>query len=126
MKVSTKLNYGEIARINQTIELALIETADATLADLQDSQTMPFDTGALQNRGTNRDTSNISKGVVSIVSDTPYARRLYYHPEYNFRTDKNPHAGGMWFQPYIDGNKKAFCQNAFKRLLGSTLKWEFH
>lgn len=122
MKVSTKLNYGEIARINQTIELALIETADATLADLQDSQTMPFDTGALQNRGTNRDTSNISKGVVSIVSDTPYARRLYYHPEYNFRTDKNPHAGGMWFQPYIDGNKKAFCQNAFKRLLGSKLK----
>ena len=122
MKVSTKLNYGEINRINKTIELALIETADATKSDLVQSQTMPMDSGALQNRSTFVDKSNSSKGIVSIVSDTPYARRLYYHPEYNFRTDKNSYAGGMWFQPYIDGNKKAFCQNAFKRILGSKLR----
>ena len=122
MKVTTRLNFGTIAKINKAAELALIETADATMNDLIQSKTMPFDTGALQNRGTNRDTSNVSKGVVSIVSDTPYARRLYYHPEYNFYQGANPNAGGMWFQPYIDGNKKAFCKNEFKRLLGSKFK----
>lgn len=122
MKVTTKLNLGNIAKINKLAEQSLVETADATKSDLVDSQTMPFDKSTLQNQSTFIDDKNSSKGVVSIVSDTPYARRLYYHPEYNFRTDRNPHAGGMWFQPYIDGNKKKFCQNAFKRLLGSKLK----
>lgn len=122
MKVTTKLNFGNIARINKLAEQSLIETADATKSDLVDSQTMPMDSGELQNRSTFIDKSKKSKGIVSIVSDTPYARRLYYHPEYNFRTDKNPHAGGMWFQPYIDGNKKKFCQNAFKRIIGSKLR----
>ena len=122
MKVTTRLNFGTIAKINKAAEQALIETADATKRDLEQSQTMPMDTGALQNRSTFVDKRDSSKGVVSIVSDTPYARRLYYHPEYNFQTDKNAHAGGMWFQPYIDGNKNKFCTNAFKRNLGSKFK----
>ena len=122
MKVTIKLNHANINKINKAMELALIETADATKSDLVQSQTMPMDTGALQNRSTFVDSSKSAKGVVSIVSDTPYARRLYYHPEYHFRTDRNAHAGGMWFQPYMDGNKKAFCGNAFKRLLGSKLQ----
>ncbi len=122
MKVSVKLNHFNIAMINKDLEQALVETADATKSDLQDSQTMPFDTGALQNRSTYIDKSNSSKGIVSIVSDTPYARRLYYHPEYNFQTDKNPHAGGLWFEPYVDGNKSKFCENAFKRIVGRKFK----
>lgn len=122
MKVNVKLNYGNINKINKLAERALIETADATKSDLIDSQTMPMDSGQLQNRSTFVDKSDSRKGVVSIVSDTPYARRLYYHPEYNFKTDKNSDAGAMWFHPYIDGNKKAFCKNAFKRILGSKLK----
>lgn len=28
----------------------------------------------------------------------PYARKLYYHPEYNFSTEHNPEAGGYWFE----------------------------
>ena len=122
MKVTVRLNHVNIALINKELDRTLIETADATKSDLIDSQTMPFDTGALQNRSTFVDKSNVSKGIVSIVSDTPYARRLYYHPEYNFQTDKNPNAGGLWFHPYIDGNKCKFCQNAFKRILGSKFK----
>ena len=53
------------------------------------------------------------------MSDTPYARRLYFHPEYNFNQDKNAHAGGLWFQPYINGNKKKFAQNVFNRFMRS-------
>lgn len=28
---------------------------------------------------------------------TPYARRLYYHPEYEFNKEHNAEAGGYWF-----------------------------
>src|SRR5690606_10705476 len=33
-----------------------------------------------------------------LVWDTPYARRLYYPPQYNFSHEKAPHAGGLWFE----------------------------
>ena len=33
-----------------------------------------------------------------VTYETPYARRLYYHPEYNFRKDVNPLAGAYWFE----------------------------
>ena len=116
------INNKGINLVKAKMVQALVETADATKSDLVDSQTMPFDTGALQNRSTFVDDKSKNRGKVSIVSDTPYARRLYYHPEYNFKTDKNPKAGGMWFEPYISGNKKKFVQNAFKRLARSKMK----
>lgn len=40
--------------------------------------------------------SEMGKG--KLVWDTPYSRRLYWNPEYNFSTDKNPNAGGKWFE----------------------------
>jgi hypothetical protein len=38
---------------------------------------------------------------------TPYARRLYYNPQYNFSHDVNPNAQGLWFE-------------AAKRMFGKT------
>jgi len=40
--------------------------------------------------------SKIGEGV--LIWDTPYARRLYWNPEYNFSTDMNENAGGKWFE----------------------------
>lgn len=68
------------------------------------------------------DDENASKGEVSIVYDTPYARRLYYHPEYNFNKKQNANAGGLWFEPYISGSKKDFAKNTFAKLLEKELK----
>ena len=116
MKVTSKVNNAKLKQINANSEIALIQTADALKTDLIQSQTMPFDTGALQNRSTFVDDSQSNQGIVSVVSDTPYARRLYFHPEYNFRKDKNPNAGGMWFEPYINGNKKDFVNKTFEGL----------
>ncbi|MGN4578386.1 minor capsid protein [Bacillus cereus group sp. MYBK74-1] len=30
--------------------------------------------------------------------DTPYARRLYYNPQYNFSKQPNQNARGLWFE----------------------------
>ena len=121
MKVSIKLNHKNIAYVKNLANQALVETANAVKSDLQQSQTMPFATGALQNRSTFVDDSKKNSGKVSIVSDTPYARRLYFHPEYHFQTTHNASAGGEWFDPYINGNKKIYVQKAFAKLMRSKL-----
>ena len=111
-----KLNEAKLKELTRQQYISLAQTADAVLTDLRDSQTMPFDTGNLQNDSTFLDDSQKEKGRVSIVSSTPYARRLYYHPEYDFRHTNNAKAGGKWFETYISGNKSDFVVNVFKDL----------
>lgn len=111
-----KLNEAKLEELTKQQYISLAQTADALLTDLRDSQTMPFDTGNLQNDSTHLDDSQKEQGRVSIVSSTPYARRLYYHPEYNFRKNNNPNAGGKWFEPYISGSKADFARNTFREL----------
>ena len=113
---TVRLNEARIRELTRQQYISLAQTADAILTDLRDSQTMPFDTGNLQNDSTFLDDSQKEQSRVSIVSSTPYARRLYYHPEYNFRKNNNPNAGGKWFEPYISGSKADFARNTFRAL----------
>ena len=117
MRVTSRINPRAFREINEITKDCLIDTANVLKRDIEDNQTMPFDTGAMQNRSTFVSSSNINKGEVSIVNDTPYARKLYYHPEYNFKRDGNKKAGGMWFDPYINGKKKNFASKTFARLM---------
>lgn len=117
MKVQSKINTSALKNINKDAIDSLTKTAMALKTDLQQSQTMPFDTGELQNNQTFVDDSESASGKVSVITDAPQARRLYFHPEYNFQKTKNPNAGGMWFEPYINGNKKDFVPNTFKTFM---------
>lgn len=112
-----KLNKSAIKQLTDAQKTSLVQTADALLTDLRDEQLMPFDTGNLQNDSTSIDDSQKDSGKASIVSTTPYARRLYFHPELNFRKVNNANAGGKWFEPYISGSKKDFAENAYAKLL---------
>ena len=107
-----ELNYSVLNSLDNAQYEALAMTADATLTELRDRQTMPFDTGNLQNDSTFVDDSQRDK--VSIVSSTPYARRLYFHPEYNYRRGNNASAGGKWFESFLNDD---FIANAYARLL---------
>lgn len=122
MKVTSKVYVGKVKEIDEKGIQCLVETADALKSDLIQSQTMPYDTGEMQNRSTFVDDSNKNRGEVRIVTDTPYARRMYNHPEYNFQKDKNANAGGLWFEPYINGNKKDFAKNTFAKLMRSKMR----
>ncbi len=122
MNVKVKINHRNLAAIEDIAAQALVKTADAIKTDVQQSQTMPFKTGALQNRSTFVDKSQAKDFKVSIVSDTPYARRLYFHPEYNFSHDDNAKAGGKWFEPYITGEKQDFAQREFEKRMHSGMK----
>lgn len=116
VKSSVTLNLPRIRQLTQAAITALEQTGEALHTEVVQSQVMPFETGHLEEDATFVDYSDSADGVVRIVSSTPYARRLYYHPEYNFQTDENPYAGGEWFEPWLPGGiNQDFANNAFKR-----------
>lgn len=117
INVRTKINKGKLQQISTNAEKALTMTAEALKTDLYQSQTMPFDTGDMQNRHTFTDITKVKKGTVKIVSSTPYARKVYFHPEYNFKKDKNKNAQGRWFDTYISGPKKDLAKQYYIKIM---------
>lgn len=112
-----KLNMPVVKQLDKAKQQALEQTGDALLKQVKNTQVMPFDTGNLQNDITAVDYSQSANGVVKIVSSTPYARRLYFHPEYNFSRKENIAAGGKWFSPWLEGGtRQNFCSRAFVKL----------
>ena len=112
-----KLNLPKIRQLTDAQITALEQTAEALRTDVVQEQVFPRDTGNLQNESTFVDRCESKHGKVSIVSSTPYARRLYFHPEYHFQTGENPNARGKWYTDWLPGGKEAdFAVKAFKEI----------
>lgn len=119
IKVNSKIrmNFPKIQQLAKAQVMALEQTAEALHTEVVQAQVFPRDTGNLQNESTFVDYSESGKGKVSIVSSTPYARRLYFHPEYHFQKDENPNARGKWYTDWLPGGPQAdFAVNAFKNI----------
>lgn len=123
MKVRAKviINQSAIKQLVEAQKQALEMTAEAVKSDIVTSAVVPKQTGELERSG-HVDTSQLSQGKVKIVFDTPYARRLYWHPEYNFRSDKNPNAQGKWMERYHAGEKRKFVEEVYARLMKTAAK----
>ena len=125
MRVTTKvtLNQSWLAEMEKIRLQALEMTAEAVLTDIRKSAVVPKgDTGELEKSG-NVDTSEIMNGIARIVFGTPYGRRLYWHPEYNFRTDKNRNARGKWMEPYhTAGQKREWVIETFGKFVRMLMK----
>ena len=118
MKVVTskiKLNIPVIKRLDRATTTSLEKTMSALHTEVVQAQVMPFDTGNMQNDNTHEDYSKSDKGQVSLITSTPYARRMYYHPEYNFKTTENANAQGNWYEAWISGKNKHFSKNTFSK-----------
>lgn len=117
VKSTVKMNFPRIKQLTQAAVTALEMTAEALHTEVVQAQVMPFDSGHLEEDASFVDYKESGQGKVTLVSSTPYARRLYYHPEYDFQTDENPFAGGEWYEPWLPGGvSQDFARNAFKRL----------
>lgn len=108
------IDRGRIRQLTEAAVRSLEMTGEALHTEVVQAQVIPYDSGTLQNTSTFCDCSNSANGVVTLVSQTPYARRLYYHPEYEFSTAENPNARGRWYENWISGSEKDFAKNAFK------------
>lgn len=69
---------------------------------------IPKDTNALIRSGQ----INTKVGSGQVIWRTPYARRLYYHPEYNF--NEAPERGAYWFDRMKKQYGKQILKNAAK------------
>ncbi len=119
MKVNStvKMNMGAIRKLTKASITALEQTAEDLHTEIVQAQVMPRDTGTLQNESTFVDYRKSNSGTASLVSTTPYARRLYYHPEYHFDKGENPNAKGRWYEDWLPkGKEEDFCEETFAKL----------
>lgn len=114
--VSVIMDWPKIRELTAAQITALEQTTEALHTEIVQAQVIPFDQGHLQNDSTYVDLTESANGKTSIISSTPYARRLYFHPEYKFQKINNPHAKGLWFDDWISGSQRNFVKNTFQKL----------
>ena len=119
MKVTSRININQqkLAELSAAAVVSLEQTAEALHTEVVQAQVVPRDTGNLQNEAFFVDCSQCKDGTATLGHTTPYARRLYFHPEYDFQTHENPNAKGKWFEDWLPGGEKEdFCAKAFAKL----------
>ena len=80
---------------------------DSETIRLMDPYT-PFRQGTLKNAPSGQSTI----GTGRIIQQTPYARRLYYNPQYNF--NEAPNRGAFWFERMKNASKNDILKGAAK------------
>ena len=117
-----------LKKVDDRMEFALARSAYVLQDEIREAQVIPRMDGTLSGEGFYVDPKTAKQGYVTLGFNTPYARRLYFHPEYNFHTapwsdargnhDGNPNAQGEWMRHWMKGGKyeKRFSQ-IFKALL---------
>lgn len=103
-KFQVNINQFRVKQLENAAKKALGETAESLKTTIEQAQVIPFDVGTLQESMT-VDKSLIDDGEIRITMSTPYARRLYFHPEYNFQTKNNPNAKAHWFEDWLPGGQ---------------------
>ena len=109
------LNKRIIQQLEKNAIAALEMTGDYVLGEIINEQVVPFGDsyergGSTHQGGTLQESgyvnkAHMSQGHVQITFNTPYARRLYFHPEYNFRQEDNPNAKGKWMEDWTEKGK---------------------
>lgn len=120
IKVSSKvkINSHRIKQLTQAQVTALEQTAEALHTEIVQAQVVPRKDGTLQGEAFFVDTTESGKGKVALIHATPYARRLYFHPEYHFH--KEP-----WEEYYVEteGKKRWFdTKEEAKEYAGKDMK----
>lgn len=104
-----RINMGDIAeKVKQGIGEGQMVLDQQVLKD--SNYYIPKDQGYLEQSAI----LNSKIGEGEIIWRTPYARRLYYNPQYNFSTDRNPNARGLWFEEAKAAKRKEWIDLAEK------------
>lgn len=106
MKITVDMNKKALKKLKEAQIIACKKTAMKMLAEKIDAQEIPMNEGTLQNVLTDVDDSAARKGTIQIVSQGPYAARLYFNPQYDFNQEFNTHAKGEWWEDFLTGKNK--------------------
>ena len=115
--------------VDKQMEYALAKATYVLQDEIREAQVIPRMVGTLQGEAfTIKDHSK--QKYMDMGFSTPYARRLYFHPEYHFHQspwtapdgktyEGNPNAKGMWLKDWVKGGKK---QNRLSEIFEGILK----
>ena len=113
---------GRREKLQRDVQASVNATAEAIATDLKTSGTMPY---AVDDRGAAPGALQASVAVeyaagnsrtAKVTTQAPYARKLYYHPDFNFEQGANSKAQGFWYGQYMrKGNKRSFAKDVFSR-----------
>ena len=104
-----------LKHIDDSMAKALALSGYALQDEIREEQVIPRMLGTLQGEAFTVDPTTAKRGFIRFMFSTPYARRLYFHPEYNFHhspwEDKktgrtyegNPNAQGEWMRLWMKG-----------------------
>lgn len=103
-------------KVDQAMADALAKSAFVLQDEIREEQVIPRMDGTLSGEAFNVDVKTARRGYVTLNFNTPYARRLYFHPEYRFhkspwvdsmgrKHDGNPNAQGEWMRHWLPGGK---------------------
>lgn len=115
IKCKVQLDDKKLKDINVKAKKSMGKVADKIKEDIINAEVIPYNTGATQdslNVDVDEKNNNVS---VSMSVNTPYAERLYYSPENDFRKDKNKNARSHWFDPWINGERKDDVKQYFSK-----------
>lgn len=112
-----KIYSDRVKKLEKAAVAALEKTTEYLHKEIVQAQVVPRDTGALQDEKFYENYEDLERGKTELVFEGPYARRLYYHPEYNFnrevyiddkgvKHEGSPHAKGKWMEDWAKGGKK--------------------
>ncbi|MBP1971582.1 hypothetical protein J2Z83_003733 [Virgibacillus natechei] len=105
--LSVKVNLGNIGEtVSKATEYGQFVLDEVILKD--SNYYIPEHQGYLRDSGVIH--SKIGEG--ELRWSEPYARRLYYNPQYDFSTDRNPQARGMWYEYSKSQNRKDWLKQA--------------
>ena len=118
-----KLNTAKIRFYDRASIRALETTMDQIKANIGQRAVVPREHGDLE-KSVEIKRNHIfgDKRDISIIYDTPYARRLYYHPEYDFNRAVNGNAQGKWLEYYFDGEGADYIVEVFKYFMKKEAK----
>ena len=114
---TVRMNFPKIKQLTQAQVTALEQTGEKLHGQIKDAQVVPMDKGTLTGEAFYCDYSEANHGKVTLVHSTPYARRLYYHPEYHFNKEFHANAKGKWYEDWEEGGERdEFAINAYKKI----------
>ena len=124
-KVEIALDMSAVESICRAQRDAALETIGELRTEIVAGQVMPFDTGTLQDSigAVDQFEDGNELHTTLCIGDTPYARRLYFHPEYNFQTVNNHNAQGEWAKRWLEGgDQEEFVPDTFRNRMEDKLR----
>lgn len=124
-KAEIRLDLNALGSIHRAAQDAALEAMGALRTEIVSARVTPRDQGYLEDSGGAVDQFGEGDEVHTAlcIGDEPYARRLYFHPEYNFRDDRNDSAQGRWAEHWLEGgDRENFVPDTFSERMKERLK----